>query len=132
MKNIIPYDKILQHYYSGITLGTKPVIISSEKSQNSVTQTFYAENKQANIVIDNKFQVNKLEANINGENYSFKLPTSFFGGNRCCRIDISDYINKGKNTIVFNYPLSENGHKAIRLFVELVEKDDGDNFWERR
>ena len=44
--------------------------------------------------------------------------------------DISDYINKGKNTVVFNYPMSENGHKAIRLFVELVEKDDRDNIWE--
>ena len=126
----IPYDKILQHYYTGIILGTKPVIISSEKTQNSVTQTFYASKKQANIVIDNKFQVSTLNVTINGQDYSFKLPTSFFGGNRCCRIDISDYINKGKNTVVFNYPMSENGHKAIRLFVELVEKDDRDNIWE--
>ena len=127
----LPYYKILQHYYSGITLGTKPVIVSSEKSQNSVVQTFYATNKQAEIVIDNKFQMNSLNVTINGQEYSFKLPTSFFGGNRCCRINISDYINKGKNTIVFNYPLSENGHKAIRLFVELVEKDDRNNIWER-
>ncbi len=126
----IPYDKILQHYYTGITLGTKPVIISSEKSQNSVTQTFYAAKTQANIVVDNKFQVSTLNVTINGQDYSFKLPTSFFGGNRCCRIDISEYINKGKNTVVFNYPSSENGHKAIRLFVELVEKDGRDNIWE--
>lgn len=38
----IPYDKILQHYYTGITLSTKPVIISADNSQQSVTQHFYA------------------------------------------------------------------------------------------
>lgn len=124
-----PFDNILQHYYTGIIIGTKPVIISSETAQQQVTQSFYANKKFANLVIDNKFQLSKLNVNINGTNHSFNLPTSIFGGNRCARINISDYINKGKNTIIFTYPKEETGRKAVRLFVELVEKDDSGNIW---
>lgn len=128
----LPFDKILQHYYTGIILGTVPVIVSSNKNQNNIPQTFYAAKKHANIVIDNKFQVSSLDVNINGKDYSFNLPTSFFGGNRCIRVDISDYIKIGRNTIVFTYPENEAANKAVRLFIELVEKDDRDNIWERR
>ena len=127
----LPYDKILQHYYTGIIIGTKPVIISANKSQNSVTQTFYAHKQKANLVIDNKFQLTKIDANINGNNYTFDIPTSFLGGNRCTRIDISSKIKVGRNQITYYYPKNENGNKAIRLFVELVEKDVRDNIWEK-
>ena len=123
------FDNILQHYYTGIIVGTKPIIISSEPTQQKVSQTFYANKKFANLVIDNKFQLSKLDVNINGTGYSFNLPTSMFGGNRCSRINISNYINKGRNTIVFSYPKNEAGRKAVRLFVELVEKDDSGSIW---
>lgn len=122
------YDKILQHYYNGIIIGTKPVIVSSENSQRQIVQTFYAHKQKANLVIDNKFQLTKLNVNINGMDYTFNLPTSIFGGNRCSRIDISNYIKTGKNVIIYNYPNGEGEHKAVRLFVELVEKDDN-NIW---
>ena len=126
----IPYYKILQHYYKGIILGTKPVIVSSEKSQNSVTQTFYTGKQKAHLVIDNKFQLSKLDVNINGQDYTLDIPTSFFGGNRCARVDISKYIKIGKNQITYYYPKSEGGHKAVRLFVELVERNDADSIGE--
>lgn len=47
----LSYDKILQHYYSGITLATKPVIISSEPSQLTVTQHFYAPYKKLKLLL---------------------------------------------------------------------------------
>ncbi len=121
----LPFDKILQHYYTGIVIGTKPVIISADPSQNVVAQTFYANKKKASLVVDNKFQAGKLNVNINGKDYVFELPQSFFGGNRCVRIDISDYIKSGRNKITFSYPKDEGSKKALRLFVELVEKDVG-------
>ena len=126
----IPYDKILQHYYKGIILGTKPVIVSSEKSQNAVTQTFYTGKQKAHLVIDNKFQLSKLDVNINGQDYTLDIPTSFFGGNRCARVDISKYIKIGKNQITYYYPKSEGGHKAVRLFIELVERNGADSIGE--
>ena len=125
----IPYDKILQHYYTGITLGTKPEILSADSSQNVVLQSFYTDKKFANIVIDNKFQMSKLITNINGKEHTFELPTSIWGGARVTNIDISNYIKKGKNTIVFYYPMEEGDKKALRLYVELVKKDDNNDIW---
>ncbi len=126
----LSFDKILQHYYSGIVIGTMPVIVSSEGNQRSVTQTFYANKQNAELVVDNKFQLSSINVNINGSEYSFKLPTSIFGGNRCSKIDISSYINQGKNVITYSYPDGENGRKAVRLFVELVGNDGRNNIWE--
>lgn len=125
------YDKILQHYYTGVTLGTKPVIISSEPSQLMVTQHFYAPYKKAKIIVDNKFYVTKLMADINGEMHTFDLPPALLGANRFTEIDISKYIKKGKNTIVFSSPDFADSafKKALRIYVELVKKDDKYDIW---
>ena len=87
----IPYDKILQHYYTGITLSTKPEIISSNSAQQSIKQNFYAKDKYAKIIVDNKFMVSKLLANINGQEYTFALEPNILKRN--AEIDISKYIN---------------------------------------
>ena len=121
------YENILQHYYSGITLATKPVIISSNNAQQSVTQSFYTKDKYAKIVVDNKFMVSKLIVNINGREHIFKLEPNILKRN--AEIDISNYINAGRNTITFYYPIDEGDKKAIRLFVELVKKNDDEYVW---
>lgn len=127
----LSYDKILQHYYSGISLGTKPVIISTDPSQITAVQHFYAPSKKAKIIIDNKFLVTKLMAEINGEMHTFDLPPALLGANRFTEIDISKYIKHGKNTIVFSSPDFADSafRKALRLYVELVKKDDKYDIW---
>lgn len=127
----LTYDKILQHYYTGVTLGTNPVIISSDPSQLMVTQHFYAPYKKAKIIIDNKFYVTKLMADINGEMHTFDLPPALLGANRFTEIDISKYIKHGKNTIVFSSPDFADSafKKTLRLYVELVKKDDKYDIW---
>lgn len=125
------FDRILQHYYSGITLSTKPVIISGDSSQMVVTQSFYAPKKHAKIVVDNKFGISRLRVNINGTEKIFGLPVEIFGHKRFYEIDISDYIQKGRNTLTYSSPDFEQGsvNKGIRLYVELVEKDDSEYIW---
>lgn len=114
------YDKILQHYYSEVTLSTKPVIISANNAQQAVTQNFYTKNKYAKVIVDNKFMVSKLIININGKENTFKLEPSII--KRTAEIDISKYIKDGRNTVTFYYPLDEGDKKALRLYVELVKK----------
>ena len=125
----LPYEKILQHYYNGITLGTKPVIISADESQQEAVQHFYSSDKKAEIVVDNKFQVSKLIAEINGKEYEFELCKSFLPVNRICRIDISKHLKKGLNTVIFKYPLEEGSKKALRLFVEVEKSDGSGDIW---
>lgn len=118
----MPYEKILKHYYSGITLATKPVIVSNNANQNVVTQKFYADKKHAELVIDNKYQLSHFLVNINGKEKDFELSKGFF--KREERIDISKYIKNGRNTITYYYPVDEQSGKGLRLFVELAGKDD--------
>ncbi len=125
-----PFTKILQHYYSGITLATKPVIISSNPAQRFATQNFYTELGHAKVIIDNKYGLNKLSIDINGHEKIFDLPKEKFTHKRFSEIDISNYIQKGRNTVVFTSPDFLNTFdKGLRLYIELVEKDDSQYIW---
>ena len=78
--------------------------------------------KHAELIIDNKYKLSYFLVNINGKEKQIELSKNFF--NRIERIDISKHVQKGKNTIIFYYPIDEDKEKGIRLFVELVGKDD--------
>ena len=119
----LPYEKILKHYYTGITLGTKPFILSPVNNQHIVSQSFYTKDKHAELVVDNKYQLSHFLVNINGKEKDIKLSKNFF--NRVEKIDISKYLQRGKNTIVFYYPQDEDKSKGLRIYAELTAKDDG-------
>lgn len=116
----MPYEKILKHYYTGITLATKPFVLSPVN--HIVSQSFYSKDKHAELVVDNKYQVSHFLVNINGKEKDIKLSKSFF--NRVEKIDISKYLQRGKNTIIYYYPEDEDKDKALRVFAELTAKDD--------
>ena len=119
------FDKILKRYYTGITISTVPVILSSDDAQKVVTQNFFTSEKKAILVVDNKFQIEKFNANINGCSVDFELAKSIVPAHRISRIDISDYIKQGHNSVTFYFP-EKNENKALRLYIELVEKDDNE------
>lgn len=123
-----PFDKILKRYYTGITVSTVPVILSTCEGQKIVTQQFFAPYNRAILVVDNKYQIKEFNAIINEKNVGFELANSIVPFKRMNRIDISSYIKQGKNTITFYFPENEE-NKALRAHIELVEKDDsGYNF----
>ena len=39
-------------------------------------------------------------------------------------IDLSKYLNRGMNCVKFHYPEKQGANKAVRLYIELVGKDD--------
>lgn len=104
-----PYYNILRHYYKGISLGTKPVLVVS----GEITQRFWAPIGRANLVIVGQI-VPKIEVLINGKKHEFTINKNFF--QRETRIDISRYIEDGQNTIVY-YP----SVCPLKMYVELVE-----------
>lgn len=116
------FDKILKRYYTGITISTLPVILSSNESQRQITQVFDTPYKKGFLIVDNKYQIDEFNANINGKPVAFEIAKSIVPFSRITKIDISSYIRQGQNKITFYFP-EKNGNKAIRLYVELVEKD---------
>ena len=105
-----PYYNILRHYYTGISLGTKPVDVRLEE----VKQTFWAPIGRAQIVVVGQVAP-KIEVMINGKKQEFELNKGFF--QKETKIDISRYIEDGANTIVY-YPAV----CPLKVYVELVEK----------
>jgi len=118
-----PFDKILKRYYQGITISTCPVILSGNETQQSITQSFFTTEQKAIIVIDNKYQIEQIKAKINGKDVTLDLARSIVPIHRISRIDVSSYIKPGKNEMTF-FMNEKEKNKAIRLYIELVEKDD--------
>lgn len=119
------FDKILKRYYTGITISTIPLILSEDEAQKIVTQQFFAPYNKAILVVDNKYQIKEFNANINGKDVACELATSIVPFNRMCRIDISSYIKRGENKVIFYFPDGQK-NKGIRVYIELVEKDAGE------
>lgn len=118
-----PFDRILKRYYTGITISTVPVILSSNEEQKVITQSFFAPQKKAILVVDNKFQLEEFNLNINGVNVAIELAKSIVPFHRLSRVDISSYVKPGINAVTFYFPEKCSGNRAIRLYIELVEKD---------
>ena len=116
------YDKILKHYYTGITLGTKPFILSPENK--NVTQNFYLNKKKAALIVDNKYQLSELPVVINSKEKVLSLDKSVLPSKRVNRIDISRFVKFGHNSITFYYPETEGDNKALRIFAEAEARDD--------
>lgn len=111
------YDEILKHYYSGISLGTVPFILSSHPEQNIVVQTFYTKDKKANLILDNKYKVKTLDININGEEFTFPLETT----QRYQKIKLDNFLKPGQNILRFTY-VKKDG--ALRGYIEMAGNDD--------
>lgn len=117
------FDEILKHYYSGITLATVPEVLSANPGQTKVTQSFWTKDGSAFLVVDNKYNVDYIDASINNVDEKITLDTS----QRYNRIDISKYLQKGMNTIIFSYPTVHGKNKGIRLYIELAGEDDSNS-----
>ena len=104
------FDEILKHYYSGIVLATEPDVLSTANRHG--TKSFYTKNGSANLVIDNKYKVSKLDMRVNDSEVKLELDTS----QRYNIIDLSKYLAKGMNTVKLFYPESKGG---IRFYIEI-------------
>ena len=114
-----PYYNILRHYYTGISLGTKPVLVDKEP----VKQTFWAPIGRAQIVIVGQVAP-KIEVEINGKKETFSTNKNFF--QRETKIDISRYIEDGSNVIVYNPAVC-----SMKMYVELVEAYEKNQCFEK-
>ena len=120
----MPYSKILKHYYTDISLATIPVIISNDENQKFVSQKFYATQKSARLVINNKFQASKILVKINDKEILILLEKHILPAHKFDAVDISKYIKKGENEITYSYPNDEAKNKAVRLYVELTGENE--------
>lgn len=116
------FDEILQHYYTGISIATTPVLIQNCSPKNQATQTFYAPYKKAWLCIDNINGVHSIITVINGKKLPIDTSSTF---QRKLRIDIKDYITTGENSILYYVEPSENGRKAVKMYVEVIEAENG-------
>lgn len=105
-----PYYNILRHYYTGISLGTRPMDINNV----AVKQTFWAPIGRAQVVIVGQVPP-KIEVEINGKKEVLNVSKGLF--QKEVKIDISRSIEDGANIIIFNPATC-----PYRAYVELVEK----------
>lgn len=116
------YKDILFHYYTGIVLATKPIILS--KDNNFVAQSFYADKDKVFLVVDNREKVANIILNINGKDRIFPLQSHIIGES-INRIDITKHIKEGHNKVIYIYSDEDSREKGkeLRLYIEVANSD---------
>lgn len=110
------YDEILKHYYSGIETTTAPITLTGEPDKDTETLVFYTKNKNTVLKIENKFHYTNLTVVINRKQLNLEIAPHPF---RLVEIDISNYVNEGKNQITFMLPFTDKYKKSVKIYAEL-------------
>jgi len=111
------YTDILSHYYTGITVGTVPLTVSSN-AQN-YRMVFSAEHGYKYFLkFDNTRRLSKFEFNVNST--PFAPDMSVFGG-KVLYFDITKYLKTGINEIELSPLSARDRGKNMRVWVEVVK-----------
>ena len=114
------FEDILKHYYKGVTIATEPFYIVSKSPDNTKTQTFYSKSGTGVLVVDNKYKFDYVDLTVNGIYEAIKLNKK----ERINRIDLSQYLQNGRNTVTFTYPPYTNIKGGLRMYIELAGNDE--------
>ena len=106
---------ILQHYYTGISIGTIPATITSQYGKNVMSRSFFAPEKKGEIVIDEIRGISEFTIVVNGLETDLGVGKFF----KRHRIDISQYIRKGENTVEIQIPSDYYGQNFLKAHVEI-------------
>ncbi|MEW5820157.1 MAG: SpoIID/LytB domain-containing protein [Cyanobacteriota bacterium] len=113
------FDQILQHYYTGVALGTIPVFMYQQDFVvEPIKQVFYAPQGRGNLWIDSE-GVSPIRLKINGKDLVLKDPPGY-----CVKknIDISSYLKTGANEVIYMPPDSHmNEGMSVKLWIEVVK-----------
>ncbi len=110
------YDKIIQHYYSGVAICTPPAVLTTYKTEKSLT--FFAPEQKAFLYMENRQNPTNVVVDINGQ--TFNLESKKLSNSKKIYTDISKYVVCGKNTVTFK--LSPSGPKQeVNIYIELKE-----------
>lgn len=110
------YDEILKHYYSGISVTTYPITLTSESGKESDSVYFYTKTKKAVLMVENKFQFCELIVAVNSKQLKIELAPHLF---KPVEVDLSPYLNRGRNEVTFILPYTDSHKKSVRLYIEL-------------
>lgn len=112
------FDRILQHYYNGVAIGTEPVFLPADDSYKPVKQVFYMPYTKAYLIVENE-GVDSLKLNLNGRELALKKEIE----NKCnIKVDISNYLKTGFNEVVYYPPASDLSEGlSVKMWIEVVE-----------
>lgn len=115
------FDNILQHYYSGIAIGTLPVFITPGSMTEPIEQEFNSPNGNAYLLVDNSEGFNSLKVNINSKDITFDKSDL---KNGLVRIKLNKHIERGNNKITYYPPDAEQEGKMLKTWIEIYQNKD--------
>ncbi len=117
-KNGYKFNKILQHYYTDIAIGTWPVYMASEYVTSPIKQEFSSPTGKADLIIENPEFIEEFDFTINS--YKIALGKKQLEHEKI-RVPLDNFVKKGINEIIY-YPISETEEKSIKAWVEVFRK----------
>lgn len=121
-KSGMNFLEILQHYYTGISIGTIPFTLKSEYGKNQITQRFMAPSGKAKLVIKDIHGLSDFTLIVNERETDIGVGRILKKSN----IDISKYLHKGMNTVEIIIPKDYTGQKCLTAHIEIKGIENGE------
>lgn len=122
-KHGFKYDDILKHYYTGIAIGTFPLVCHL-KSNAVCGVSFYDPQPKGNLIVEYSFIAHDTLFEINGK--ELKISANEFS-NKKAKVNVEDYLIKGQNQINLvknNQRLFELSPNNVKFYVEISGSSD--------
>jgi len=117
------YDKILKHYYSGISIGSFPVECNLKELKNCKT-TFYSPHKNTSLIIKYSgkpsnliFKINNTKITVNASNFDKKDGA----------VNLKKWIKTGINTVELvdaDSNILDFSNHVVKFYVEIEGQDE--------
>ncbi len=117
------YDKILKHYYTGISIGSYPVECKLKELKNCKS-TFYFNNGSGNLILQYNQKPHDINFKINGAEI---LASSKDFDKKSGQINIKKFLKRGINTIElsgYDSTMLDFSNNTVKFYVELEGSDE--------
>lgn len=112
------FDQILQHYYTGVAIGTIPIFLYAESYSKPIREVFYSPEGVGVLWVENE-GVSPLIIQVNGRELILEEEKGFTTKKT---VDISSYVQPGSNEVIYFPPdLEENEGLSVKLWIEVVK-----------
>jgi stage II sporulation protein D len=112
------FEQILQHYYTGVALGTVPAFLTAADCSRPLRVDFFAPEGKGILHVENE-GVDTIVVQLNGKMLTFDHQPEVFSH---VKFDVSHHLNPGKNEVIF-YPPSLEKHEGLsqKMWIEVVK-----------
>ncbi len=109
------FDRIIQHYYRGVAIGTIPLLVGKNHPGEAARVTFFSKKPAGRLWVESNLPGAEAHLTLNGTPMTVSL-----GQEKQIWQDVGASLNGSSENTLILYPDSENPDRKLKAWIELI------------